>query len=143
MQQHCSTLQYTATHCNNHQESSMTARCCNPLQHIATDFNSLLQPTGKLKYCNLLQHIATRCNTLQHPRRKPITATHCNTLQHTATHCNTLQQPTGKLNDMTLGLTHSAATPPVSVRVAVRCTSERFITLFWISRSLYDDLAVD
>jgi len=64
-QNHCNTLQHTATHCNTLQH---TATHCNTLQYTAI-------------HCKI---IATHCNTLQH------TATHCNTLQDTAIHCNTL-----------------------------------------------------
>jgi len=66
---HCITLQHTATHCNTLQR---TATHCNALQHTAT-------------HCNTMQRAATHCNALQR------TATHCNALQRTATHCNTLQ----------------------------------------------------
>ena len=48
--EHCNTLQHTATHCNTLQH---TAAHCSTLQHTAT-------------HCNTLQHTAAHCSTLQH-----------------------------------------------------------------------------
>ena len=74
----CTTLQYTAAHCNT--LSSHSATHCNTLQHgyLHSTYST---PIDR----DILQHSATLYNTLQH------TAIHWNTLQHTATHCNTLQ----------------------------------------------------
>ena len=131
----CSTLHYTAAHCNTMQPFTSTcAAHCNTLQNNATIHVMYAQVKSRIsshllsiEYIAVLQHIATQCNTLQH------TATHCNTprqfvsrvrksrlsyhhvfhqieyvavLQHTATHCNTLQQFTSGMSKYSLTYHH-------------------------------------
>ena len=85
---------------------------------------------------------ATHCNRMQH------TEAHCSTLQHTATHTlNPLTRNTEGLYPKTRETKWSKrvrhGTESHSRVKHQQCLSEQFMRVFWISRSSYDDLAVD
>ena len=141
---HCTTLQHTATQCNN----TYNIPDVRPWTSMKYEWSPSLLFTSRYMapHGATLQHTAIHCTILQHTRCSSLnvyvrkqksfsssgldrnirqhtatqcntvqhSATHCNTLQHTATHCNILQHTATHCNTLQQTATHCNSTHTIS-----------------------------